>query len=117
MGDYNYTALQITSACDKPRMDRVAAKATELGLTHSGVIVLPHNANLYMVVFPSGSKALWPEDEAHLKALARLNLFIEESNLEEGSRYICALQTRIMDTGADSPAGSIVYETPDVEEE
>jgi len=117
MGNYNYTALQITSACGKPRMDRVAAKATELGLQHTGVITLPVNRNYYMVVYPSGSKALWPEDEAHLKALAQLNLFIEESNLEEGARYICALQTRIMDTGEGIPAGSIVYETPEVEEE
>lgn len=118
MGDYNYTALQITADAGKERMDQVAAKATELGLVHTGVVVLPINGCLYMLVFPSGSKALHPEDERHLKALAQLNLFIEELNLAEGSRYIFALQTRIMDTGfREGPMARMIYETPDVEEE
>jgi hypothetical protein len=115
---YSYSTLQVVTESDHGGIAAVALMARDLGLLHTYVYRLPNNGSLYLVILPVGSKALRKEDDAHLKALAKINLFIEEHNQQKGGRYLVALQTRMIEPDSeDTPLGSIIYETPDVEEE
>lgn len=103
MGTLTFSSLQVMAASDKQGMDHIAALATEAGLIHTGVQQLPHNRNWFLFIYPSGSKAFWPEEAIHLTALGRMVKAVDAWNTKKGGAYLQALQTCVQENTAYEP--------------
>jgi hypothetical protein len=113
MGTITFSTLQVTAPMgERDSMKMVAARATELGLVHTGVHTLPHNSWLYLSVLPSGSKADWPEEQQHLDALHVLFRTIEAYNRDQGGIFLTAVQLRVQDNPCTGdPVANITYQS------
>lgn len=88
MSAYGFKSLQVFTTCDKEFIHKVAEKATELGLNHSGAVCLPLNDHWFLTVFPTGSKLGWPQVKEFDDDIYKLIDMCHQRNREQGDKYM-----------------------------